>query len=125
MLESLLNDEAHRLNRCPSLLTKLYHAICRIAVGKKIINEQDMVFLRKETIADAYRIIPVLGKGMYYGGKHIVHRLRLLLLDEHHRKLQDIAHKDCRSNAACLYSDDFVYIQITEEPDELRSEERR
>ena len=69
MLESLLNDEAHRLNRCPCLLAKLYHAICRIAVGKKIINEQDMVFIRKEAIADTYRIIPVLGKGMYHGGK--------------------------------------------------------
>ena len=42
MLESLLDDETHRLNLGTSL-PKVHHALRRITIGKEVIDKDNMV----------------------------------------------------------------------------------
>lgn len=109
-LKALLDDKTHALNRSTCLTGKVNHTERGISVGKEIIDENHMVVLRQEAVADANRIYAVLGEGTHFRHEHIVHRFRLLFLDEHHRQLEDIAQHDGWSDTAGLNGYNLIEI---------------
>ena len=109
-LEALLDDKAHTFNRCTGLTGKVNHAERSISIGKEVVDENHMVVLRQEAVADANRIYTIFGERAHFRHEHIVHRFRLFFLDEHHRQLKDIAQHDGWSDTAGLNGYNLIEI---------------
>jgi len=121
MLESLLDDETHRLNLGTSLLAKVHHTLRRITIGKEVIDKDNMVLRSKITVAHTNRIIAVLCKRVNHRGNHTLHSLRLLFLDEYNRKIGQITYHDGRRDARSLDSNNLVVLDVLEKAHEFLS----
>ena len=55
MLESLLDDETHRLDLGASLLAKVHHTLGSVTVGEEVIDEDNMIVWSQVAVAHANR----------------------------------------------------------------------
>ena len=81
-----------------------------------------MVVRTEEVAADAHRVVAVFGERVYHRGEHILHRLRLFLLDEHHGQVHQITHEDSRSDTAGFDGDNLVDGAVLEARHEFFSD---
>ena len=122
MLESLLDDEAHRLDLGTSLLAEIHHTLGCVTIGEEVVDENHVVLRSQIAVAHTNRIVTILGKRVNHRGNHTLHRLRLLFLDEDNRKIGQVTHHDGRSDARSLNSNNLVVLDVLEKAHEFLSQ---
>ena len=119
LLKRFLDAEAHAFDGRTRLLRKVNHATSRVAIGKKVIDEEDVVVGREEVGVDADIVVTLTCETVHGRRIDIFNGVGLFLLDEHSAHLHEVSRHDGGCDAAGLDGDNLVDGEMTEETHKL------